>query len=246
MNTESVNTEIRAITYPIKKLREAGLAGTLTQSAVARHFEKENPTLMVKKVYSFKMNHQDQAVTVQMQVTKRPVKKAGPIPAGNNKSSHTSQALEILARETEPIKSYAAVDGVDANTACPEPITDPAKLLPESQMTGLPEKTITGTDSFPMVWVPKEAVLVEFGKRDARIVELEKELEDVWPRHIFDKKLLAKFDKLMELEHENTTLKSAIEKFGNGNDFDFNVLAEIEDLKEENTELKAQIEMAGE
>lgn len=45
-----------------------------------------------------------------------------------------------------------------------------------------------------------------------------------------------------ELKEENERLKQAILKFGNGNDFDWNVLAEMARLEEENKQLKASME----
>lgn len=53
--------------------------------------------------------------------------------------------------------------------------------------------------------------------------------------------LFAKDEKIKELEAEVDRLRSAILSFGNGNDFDWNVLARIDELEVENERLRAEL-----
>ncbi len=222
------NMEIRTVQYLYRDLAAGNIAGVISQPQIVRYFEEQNPELVVKKVYAFKNDPQALTVTIKMQVTKK-----------------KSAAIEILdefatQRDHEYFKSQVE------KAPIPEPITDPARLLNAGQTesiikaadhdlidsknariaeleghlkrivenpTGLPEKTTIGTDSFPMVWVPKEAALTEYAVRDRKIAELEK---------------------------ENATLKSAIEKFGNSDEFDWNVLGRIELLEREKESLEME------
>lgn len=161
------NLEIRTITYTVKELRASGMVGIIAQHQIVKYFEAENPELIAKRVYSFKMNPQDQALTIKMQVTKR--------------RPNPTAEVEIL-------------------------------------------------DEFA---TPKDEVYLKtMGGLNARIAELEKENLQVRTDCINT------YLKATELNTENLRLKSAIEKFGNGNDFDWNVLARIDELEQENAELK--------
>lgn len=169
------NMEIRTLTYTIAELQGGTPGCVISQPHAVRYFEKENSELVVKQIYSFRMNQTDQTVILKIRVAKRG----------------------------------------------PTPITDPARLL-------------NAGPEIPLDCVDKDGLRLriledEISEKDIRIQELEKQL-DVLIREEVGKELGGAL-KIVELEKENAILKSAIEKFGNSDDFDWNVLGRIDGLE---------------
>lgn len=154
--------EIRTLTYTIAELTGGGPGCIISQNHAVRYFEEKNPELIVKQVYSFKQQPQDQTVALKIRVTKR----------------NPAQTMNATV-----------------------PITNPARLLNAG-----PEK-------------PSDAV-----------IEISDEFATLNDKIYFD--TLGKLNaRIAELEKENTILKSAIEKFGNSDEFDWNVLGRIDELE---------------
>jgi hypothetical protein len=210
-----LDAEIQTETYKISDLKVAGLPSVISQPAIVRYFERQNPELVVKQVYSFMINQQDQTIILKVRITKR------------LKIDATKLMLpgEPLDMKNEP------------STA--EPITNPARLLNAGDDT--PEYSEAHVE---------EVRAAELASFVARVEELEAESQEYWVLVLKHKELkkenrdLQSYKKAyiafqecphcvenIELKKENATLKSAIEKFGNGQDFDWNVLGRIDELE---------------
>lgn len=255
IDTEKVDAadlgwETRTLTYTIVELRLAGMAGVISQNQVVLHFRNENPELIVKKVQSFKMNQADQTVILRVKVAKRR-------PIGSELA--TKSAEELIA-EREPITQGHGVECVcgecelnrdlrkittdaldkivDEN---PLPITDPARLLPEGEgavknytagpiIEAADHDIIDGKHArIEVLEQQLEAGRETVAKKDARIAELETQLDGFIREGVSAE--LGGALRITELEKENAALKSVIEKFGSGQDFDWDVLGRIERLE---------------
>ncbi len=203
--------EIRTVTYTVADLA-SNPGCVISQPFVVRYFEKENPELIVKKVYSFKLNPQDRAVIIKMQVTKRPAARI---------INHTPEG----SSDPAPVVGIADDNGFIQCESLKEPITDPAKLL----NAGPGKATNSGIKTYVAEYISREDLEDGIKEKDARITELEKTIDGLVREGVSQE--IGGAVRIVELEKENATLKSAIEKFGNGQDFDWNVLARIELLE---------------
>ena len=98
----------RKVTYAVSDLKLAGYTGVIAQNQVIGYFHRQNPELIVQKATSFKMNPQDQTVTLVVKVVKRSYTMGVDVAASEDKTAATIHTF---------------------NTA--KPITDPARLLLE-------------------------------------------------------------------------------------------------------------------
>lgn len=122
-----------------------------------------------------------------------------------------------------------------------EPITDPAKLLETGPITEAADHdVIDGKDarleeqSLRIIGLNHKLDIanLQLQDKDARIKELEKQVDSL--KIVNDRK----YEKICRLvtgknkfEKENIILKKAIKKFGNSDDFDWNVLGRIDGLE---------------